>query len=444
MGAHSFIYEIMKLMKTTFQIKNLLLNMCNIAILILLVLTPQSVETEEKRRLSIAAVVNDQIITYSDLQKRVHLISVMSPSQITGIKEHQLQKEVLDQLINEELQNQEAVRLNIKIRKAEIDNAKGLMEQRFRLPRNTLDEFIVKNKLDYTDVISQIEISLRWTLAVQRKFNNYLVVSDEEVDDIINQHRDNIGKKRYLVSEIFLPVDYTDNENEVRGRAEELYTSITNGADFKRVARNYSATASAINGGRAGWFLRGQLSPELDTALQKLKVGRITTPIRTNSGFHILKLERKNVFKEFDEMSVKVNLIETRVALSNSFNNDHFERELNRIQNSLSTIRTCEEIKKLSQIKKSYTTTNLGNFLVGELSSNLRKIAVYSQIGTPNNPTKQDREMSIITVCNRTKPPSNIPNRETVLRNLRGKKIESMAQKYLRNLRQKAFIEKRL
>ena len=444
MGDHSFIYEIMNLMKTTFQTKNYLQKFSSIVIFLLLVLAPQSVKAEEKNKLSIAAVVNDQIITYSDLQKRVHLISVMSPSQITGIKEHQLQKEVLDQLINEELQNQEAVRLNIKIRKAEINDAKGLMEQRFRLPRNTLDEFIIKNKLDLKDVISQIEISLRWTLAVQRKFNNYLVVSDEEVDDIINQLRDNIGKKRYLVSEIFLPVDYTDNENEVRGRAEELYTSITNGADFKRVARNYSATASAINGGRAGWFLRGQLSPELDTALQKLKVGRITTPIRTNSGFHILKLERKNVFKEFDEMSVKVNLIETRVALSNSFNDDHFDRELNRIQNSLSTIRTCEEIKKLSQIKKSYTTTNLGNFLVGELSSNLRKIAVYSQIGTPNNPTKQDKEMSIITVCNRTKPPSNIPNRETVLRNLRGKKLESMAQKYLRNLRQQAFIEKRL
>ena len=75
MGAHSFIYEIMKLMKTTFQTKNYLVNMCNIVILILLVLTPQSVETEEKRRLSIAAVVNDQIITFSALQTRVHLIS---------------------------------------------------------------------------------------------------------------------------------------------------------------------------------------------------------------------------------------------------------------------------------------------------------------------------------------------------------------------------------
>ena len=95
-------------------------------------------------------------------------------------------------------------------------------------------------------------------------------------------------------------------------------------------------------------------------------------------------------------------------------------------------------------IRDSYTTTNLGNFLVGELSSNLREIVIQSKIGVPNNPTKQDGEISIITVCNRTTPPSNIPDDKTVLRNLRGKKIESMARKYLRNLRQSAFVEKRL
>ena len=81
---------------------------------------------------------------------------------------------------------------------------------------------------------------------------------------------------------------------------------------------------------------------------------------------------------------------------------------------------------------------------MGELSSNLREIVIQSKIGVPNNPTKQDGEISTITVCNRTTPPSNIPDGKTVLRNLRGKKIESMARKYLRNLRQSAFVEKRL
>ena len=160
-------------------------------------------------------MVNDKIITASDLQKRLKLISIISPSQISRIKKRQLQKEVLNQLINEELQNQEVIRLKIKVSEKEIGNAKHLMEQRFKLPRNTLNEFITKNNLDYNDVISQIETSLGWTLAVQRKFGNYIEVSDEEVAEVINRLRDNIGKQRYLISEIFLPVDYTDNESEV-------------------------------------------------------------------------------------------------------------------------------------------------------------------------------------------------------------------------------------
>ena len=199
-----------------------------------------------------------------------------------------------------------------------------------------------------------------------------------------------------------------------------------------------------MDSGRGGWFLTGQLSPKLDLALQKIKIGDITIPTKTNSGFHILKLKKKNVFKEFDEMKVKVNLIETRIKLSKSYNNSNSQKKLNILKNSLSKVKTCGELEKLSLINEAYTTTNLGNFLVGELSSKLREIVMQSKIGIPNNPTKQDREISTITVCNRTTPPSNIPDDESVLRNLRGKKIESMARKYLRNLRQRAFVEKRL
>jgi peptidyl-prolyl cis-trans isomerase SurA len=293
-------------------------------------------------------------------------------------------------------------------------------------------------------VISQIKTSLGWTLAVQRKFSNYLTISDEEVTEVVNRLRDNIGKERYLISEIFLPIDYANNENEVRSRANKLYNSLINGADFRKVARDYSATASAMDSGRTGWFLTGQLSPKLDLALQKIKIGGITTPVRTNSGFHILKLEKKTVFKEFDEMKVKVNLIETRITISKPDNNNNSQKKLNRLANFLSKIKSCGELEKLAQINTAYTTTNLGNFLVGELSEKLREIVLQSKIGIPNNPTKQDREISTITVCNRTTPPSNIPDDETVLRNLQGKKIESMARKYLRNLRQSAFVEKRL
>ena len=123
---------------------------------------------------------------------------------------------------------------------------------------------------------------------------------------------------------------------------------------------------------------------------------------------------------------------------------EKIKKQLDTLKNSLSKVKTCGELEKLSLINEAYTTTNLGNFLVGELSSKLREIVMQSKIGIPNNPTKQDREISTITVCNRTTPPSNIPDDESVLRNLRGKKIESMARKYLRNLRQRAFVEKRL
>ena len=100
MGANSFIYEIINFMKTNLKTKELSISFGHIAIFILMLLSLQATEAEERKRLSIAAVVNDKIITASDLQKRLKLISIISPSQISGIKKRQLQKEVLNQLIN--------------------------------------------------------------------------------------------------------------------------------------------------------------------------------------------------------------------------------------------------------------------------------------------------------------------------------------------------------
>ena len=99
---------------------------------------------------------------------------------------------------------------------------------------------------------------------------------------------------------------------------------------------------------------------------------------------------------------------------------------------------------KLSKTNKSFLTNSLGNFFVQELSPYLKSIAISSKLGVPNKPQKLKDQISIITVCRRTQPKSNIPTRISVERKLQGKKIETMARKYLRDLRRNAFLENRL
>ena len=404
----------------------------------------QPAHSQENGKLKIAAIVNDKVISILDLNKRLHLITILSPSQIKSKIDKQLARQILSQLIDEELEKQEIERLKVKIEKNELNNAKRLMEQRFRLELNTLDEFIRERKIDKNDVISQIKTSLGWTKVVQRKYNNYLQITDEEIDEVINKLTENIGKTQYRIAEIFLPIDEDNNESNTRQLISKLYKSIKADGNFRKIARDFSATASAANSGQAGWVVKGQLSSELDVPMRKLKKGGITPPIQTVSGFHIIKLEDKRVFKKFDTMSIKVNLIQTLTPLLKSNNGGNYSEQLRQINKDIAGINTCEKMKKLSKINKSFTTNSLGNFFVQELSPYLKAIAISSKLGVPNKPEKLKNNFSIITVCHRTQPKSNIPTRKSVERKLQGGKIETMARKYLRDLRRNAFVENRL
>ena len=275
----------------------------------------QPAQSQENGKLKIAAIVNDKVISILDLNKRLHLITVLSPAQIKGEIDKQLARQILNQLIGEELEKQEIERLKIKIGENELSNAKRLMEQRFKLKLNTLDEFIKERKIDKNDVISQIKTSLGWTKVIQRKYNNYLKITDEEIDEVINKLIENIGKTQYRISEIFLPIDEENNESDTRHLISKLYESIKADGNFRKIARDFSATASAANSGQAGWVVKGQLLRELDVPMRKLKKGAITPPIQTVSGFHIIKLEDKRVFEKFNTMSIKVNLIQTLIPI---------------------------------------------------------------------------------------------------------------------------------
>lgn len=404
----------------------------------------QPAQSQENGKLKIAAIVNDKVISILDLNKRLHLITVLSPAQIKGEIDKQLARQILNQLIGEELEKQEIERLKIKIGENELSNAKRLMEQRFKLKLNTLDEFIKERKIDKNDVISQIKISLGWTKVIQRKYRNYLKITDEEIDEVINKLIENIGKTQYRISEIFLPIDEENNESDTRHLISKLYESIKADGNFRKIARDFSATASAANSGQAGWVVKGQLLRELDVPMRKLKKGAITPPIQTVSGFHIIKLEDKRVFEKFNTMSIKVNLIQTLIPILQTDNYKNYSQQVRQINRDIASVNTCEEMIKLSKTNKSFLTNSLGNFFVQELSPYLKSIAISSKLGVPNKPQKLKDQISIITVCRRTQPKSNIPTRISVERKLQGKKIETMARKYLRDLRRNAFVENRL
>ncbi|MBH66885.1 MAG: hypothetical protein CMM58_00880 [Rhodospirillaceae bacterium] len=397
----------------------------------------------EQNTFAIAAIVNDKIITIRDLRNRVRLVTAISKINVNAKNSNRLHKQVLWQLIDEELEQQEINRLQITISRKEINAAKSMMERRFNVPKGKLNEFITAKNIDKADAISQLKTSLGWTRAVRRRFINHLKINDDEIDLIIKKVKDNIGKPQFNVSEILIPINDLNNERRAKELAEKLYGDLKRGANFNQIARGFSAAATAINNGKMGWILSGQLSPVLDDPLKILEKGQITKPIKTQNGYYLLKLHDRRLLLKFDPSKIRVTLLQMLIQTSlESANSEMLITP--KIRGLLSKVTTCGQLKKVSTNIENASIRELGQFYMGELSSELKVLISNSKVGVPTTPVRIEEGTSILSVCNRITPPSNIPSRAEVERRLQREKLENLARKYLRDLRRDAFIEIRI
>lgn len=241
----------------------------------------------------IAAVVNDDIISMSDLSARLQLALVSSGLPGTAEVRQRLTPQVLRSLVDERLQMQEASRANIAVTDKEIDDAFGRVAEQNQMKRDQLEKMLASQGVPRSALESQIRATIGWGKLVQRRLRPSIEIGEDEIDAVLRRIEANAGKPEYLAAEIFLAVDSPEREEEVRRLADRLVEQIGQGASFPAVARQFSQSAGATNGGDLGWVQQGQLPDELDSALRDLRPGQASRPIRSLTGYHILLLREQ-------------------------------------------------------------------------------------------------------------------------------------------------------
>ena len=257
-------------------------------------LTPARAQVE-----GIAAVVNEDVITFSDLNQRLHLVAVSSGLKLDDETVKRLTPQVLSDLIDEQLRLQEAARLDLEVSDQNVQ--KGFLQLAAQ-NKLTLEEFnksLVANKISVPSMERQLRAQIAWNLVAQTLLRPQVSISDTDVDDVLTRIKRSIGKEEYLASEIFLAVENPKEEANMRQLANRLIAQMKEKrAPFSRVAQQFSKAAGAPQGGDMGWVRQGQLPEELDRVLQKLEKGQISTAIRSLEGYHIFLLRDKRAVSE--------------------------------------------------------------------------------------------------------------------------------------------------
>ncbi len=263
----------------------------------------------------IVAIVNQEIITLSEVQKLAGPLQeeIQGKDRLERRERvHEVQRKVLDRLIEEKLIDQEVKKAGVKVTSKEIEGALEEVKRRNAITQEELEKALEKEGLTLEAYKKQIEKRIQrmkfvnWTVKVETK------AGEGELRDFYQKNIDRYrSNESYRPGQIFFLVSKEAGQEEVREirkKCQKVLERIKGGEDFGEMALLHSEDISAKDRGDLGYFKRGELLPELEKGALRLKVGEVSGIIRTSLGFHIIKLlDRKGGdAPPFEEVREKV------------------------------------------------------------------------------------------------------------------------------------------
>ena len=414
------------------------LRLFKIAIATLILLPWASAEVPAQEALRAAAVVNDEIVSMLDVEQRL-LLSILGTGQQDSPKLRQrMLSQVVRGLIDERLQAQEAERLDIAIDEKQLDEAIGEIAGQNNL---ALDEFLrlLKSRGVLIESLrDQIRAQLTWQALIARRIRPTAQVSDDEIEDAVRRVRASQGTTLRLVSEIFLSVDDPDRDDEVRQNAERIFEQIRAKAEFRLLAREFSESATAMRGGEVGWVQKGQLVDEIDAALETMRPGQISMPIRTLAGYHIVWLRDERQSAQGD---VTLELKQILFALPSNPSAAQRDDALARAGDTRAKVTGCPDFETLGASEGSPGSGDLGKVKLAELPPAVREAVRGLSSGQVSQPVALPAGISLLIVCNRED--SGI-DRARIGDRLAEERLNVRARRFMRDLRRNANVDIRI
>ena len=284
----------------------------------------------------VVAIVNQEIITLSEVEKWVNPLKEEIVTEDRLERRERLQevyRNVLEKLIEEKLIDQEVKKSGIKVLSKEIEATLEEVRRRNAATQEDLEKALAADGLTLETYKKQIEKGLQrrrlinWSVKVETK------VGEKEIRDFYQKNRDRYRpNESYRPSHILfvIPKGATPEEiREIRKKCQAVLEKIKGGGDFGEMALLYSEDASNKDRGDLGYFKKGELVPAFEREALRLKIGEVSGIVRTESGFHIIKLlDRKGVEPlPFEEVRERVQA-------------DYFENEMEKaFKQYLSTLK---------------------------------------------------------------------------------------------------------
>ena len=243
--------------------------------------------------------IDNEIITTIDIYDEINFLRVFNP-EINNLEDEELFEISKNSILRDRIKKIEILEF-VKELKVQDKFLLNLIKNKYSKTNiDTLEDFRIylkKNNLDFNNISEKLTIELIWNDLIYQKFIKKVSIDREKIKKELLQNSKKKLQREFLLSEIV----FTENDKiNFKKRYEKIISDINN-IGFKKTALKHSDSDTASNGGLIGWIKEDNLNQNIKKIVTELKTGQFSKPIRTSSGFMILKIEdEKEYLSEFN------------------------------------------------------------------------------------------------------------------------------------------------
>ena len=243
--------------------------------------------------------IDNEIITTIDIYEEIKFLRTFTP-EINDLEDAELFEISKNSILRDRIKKIEILEF-VKELKVQDKFLLNLIKNKYSKTNiDTLEDFRIylkKNNLDFNNVNEKLTIELIWNDLIYQKFNKKISIDREKIKKELLQNSKKERQREFLLSEIV----FTENDKiNFKKKNKEIISDINN-IGFKKTALKHSVSDTASNGGLIGWIKEDNLNQNIKKIIKELKTGQFSKPIRTSSGFMILKInDEKEYLSKFN------------------------------------------------------------------------------------------------------------------------------------------------
>ncbi|MGR8979890.1 MAG: peptidylprolyl isomerase [Gammaproteobacteria bacterium] len=405
---------------------------------------PAQAETIDK----IIAIVEDDVILESELNQEVAMIeqrlrgasSAMPPLFV-------LRKQVLEKLILDKLQRQMAEKSGITVSDAMLNNSVSEVARRNNMNTQEFRVELERQGMSYKSFLDNLRNEIIVNQLRGREIGGRIKVTDQEIQHYLEtQDQGGPEAQQYHLGHILIAVKEAASPSEIQNaqkRAEQTVDKLRAGEDFAHIAMTDSDDANALKGGDLGWRSIGDIPTLFVDTVKRMSIGSISDPIRSPSGFHIIKmLDIKGgvAHQMVTKTEVRHILIKTNEIVDDNEANKRLLALKARIQGGedFAGLARAHSDDKGSALKGG----SLGWVGPGDLVKPFEDAMQQLTINELSDPVQTQFGWHLIQVLGRENKDNSADYRKNLARDaIRNRKIEEETELWLRKLRDEAYVE---